>query len=89
MHKAIIFCLAFVVLTSPLHAESAGSAALKGGAKGAGGGGGFNNAPSGLPSKHKTSDGAYEQMNGYIRQMKATKTTKPVTSGSSQTKGRR
>jgi len=39
MRKTIIACFAIVVLTSPLHAESAGSAALKGGAKGAGAGG--------------------------------------------------
>jgi len=40
MRKAIIACFAIAFLTSPLHAESPGSAALKGGTKGAGGGAG-------------------------------------------------
>jgi hypothetical protein len=40
MRKAIIACFAIAFLTSPLHAESAGSAALRGGVKGAGSGAG-------------------------------------------------
>jgi hypothetical protein len=40
MRRAIIACFAIAFLTSPLHAESPGSAALKGATKGAAGGAG-------------------------------------------------
>jgi hypothetical protein len=90
MHKAIIACLAFAVLSSPLHAESAGSAALTGAAKGAGEGGGGSvggNQPV-TQNKAKAADKVFDQWDNYIRQMKPTKTTKPVTSGSQQQTGR-
>jgi hypothetical protein len=84
MHKAIIACFAIAFLTSPLHAESAGSAALKGGAKGAGGGGGWTQPPFG-PDKQKTANKNSDQTRSLL--IKPT-TTKPTTSGSQQMKGR-
>jgi hypothetical protein len=87
MRKAIIACLAIAFLTTPLHAESAGSAALKGGAKGAGQGAADCTTYSNLCRQRDN------PRKGIVNNMRAiqptTTTTKPVTSGSQQQTGRK
>jgi hypothetical protein len=90
MREAIIACLAFAVLSSPLHAESAGSAALKGAAKGAGEGGGGKTGGACDPvisSVCKAQKDINDDFGRNIRGIKPT-TAKPTTMESSQTKNR-
>ena len=83
MRKVIPACLAIVFLTMPLHAQSVGSDALKGGAKGAGAGGGANQSVPPI-DRMKSANKNMDQTRALL--IKPT-TPKPNTMGSSQTKG--
>jgi hypothetical protein len=92
MRKAIIACLAFGFLVSPLHAEDKkpGSGFLTGAAKGAGAGGTGTDTQNcnTLSSSCKTHGQISNTYTGNQRSIKPT-TTKPITSGSSQQTGRK
>jgi hypothetical protein len=95
MHKAIIACFAIAFLTSPLHAESPGSAALKGATKGAAGGaGGQGGGGQGGGGQNDPAQQFQQIMNQLTQARKNPQpSTGPKgagsTGGTSQTKGRR
>jgi hypothetical protein len=94
MRKTIIACIALAFLTSPLHAESPGSAALKGATKGAGegaggqGGGGQGTGCNDRPCQQ------FQQIMNQLNQNSSAARTNPQPKGAgstgstSQTKGR-